>query len=124
MVRTRRHRRRRPGSSTRRSYRRRVRSSKCRGAGPAACRGRVGCKYASGRKRSFCRKTRNTRRHRRSRRSRRGGTLMSQVRRALVPYALYHSQKTHQRRRRRSRRSRRSRRGGRRRRRGGRRRRR
>ena len=125
MVRTRRHRRRRPGSSTRRSYRRRVRSSKCRGAGPAACRGRVGCKYASGRKRSFCRKTRNTRRRRRSRRRRsRGGTLMSQVRRALVPYALYHSQKTHQRRRRRSRRSRRSRRGGRRRRRGGRRRRR
>ena len=115
MVRTRRHRR-RPGSSTRRSYRRRVRGSKCRGAGPAACRGRAGCKYASGRKRSFCRKTRNTRRHRR-RRSR-GGTLMSQVRRALVPYALYHSQKTHQRRRRRSRRSRRG--GRKRRRRGGR----
>ena len=116
MVRTRRHRRRRPGSSTRRSYRRRVRSSKCRGAGPAACRGRVGCKYASGRKRSFCRKTRNTRRRRRSRRRRsRGGTLMSLVRSALVPYALYHSQKTHQRRRRRS--SRRRRRGGRRRRR-------
>jgi len=68
MVRTRANRRRRPGSKTRRSYRRRVRSSKCRGAGPAACRGRSGCKYASGRKRSFCRKTKNTRR-RRSRRS-------------------------------------------------------
>ena len=40
MVRTRRQRR-RPGSSTRRSYRRRVRSSKCRGAGPAVCRSRV-----------------------------------------------------------------------------------
>jgi len=74
MVRTRANRRRRPGSKTRRSYRRRVRSSKCRGAGPAACRGRSGCKYASGRKRSFCRKTKNTRRHRRrSRRSRSGG---------------------------------------------------
>ena len=120
MVRTRRQRR-RPGSSTRRSYRRRVRGSKCRGAGPAACRGRVGCKYASGRKRSFCRKTRNTKRGRRSRRRRsRGGTLMSQVRRALVPYALYHSQKTHQRGRRKSRRSRRRRGGRRRRRRGGR----
>jgi len=130
MVRTRRHHRRRPGSSTRRSYRRRVRSSKCRGAGPAACRGRTGCKYASGKKRSYCRKTRNTRRRRRSRRHhhRGGGSLMAQFKRALVPYALYHSQKTHQRRRRHSRRhrrrSRRSRRGGRRRRRGGRRRRR
>lgn len=57
--------RRRPGSSTRRSYRRRVRTSKCRGAGPAACRARAGCKYASGKKRNFCRKSRNTRRRRR-----------------------------------------------------------
>ena len=58
-----------------RSYRRRVRASKCRGAGPAVCRGRVGCKYASGRKRSFCRKSRNTRRRRRThrRRSSKGG---------------------------------------------------
>ena len=48
-----------------RSYRRRVRASKCRGKGPAVCRGSSGCKYASGRRRSFCRKTRNTRRHRR-----------------------------------------------------------
>ena len=95
-TRTKRHRR-RPGSATRRSYRRRVRGSHCRGAGPASCRGRAGCKYASGKKRSYCRKTRNTRRRRRS--HRRGGTLISQVRRALVPYALYHSQKTHQRRR-------------------------
>ena len=47
-----------------RSYRRRVRSSKCRGKGPAVCRGSSGCKYASGRRRSFCRKSRNTRRHR------------------------------------------------------------
>jgi len=48
-----------------RSYRRRVRSSKCRGKGPAVCRGAAACKYASGRRRSFCRKSRNTRRHRR-----------------------------------------------------------
>ena len=46
-----------------RSYRRRVRSSKCRGKGPAVCRGTGGCKYASGRRRSFCRKSRN--KHRR-----------------------------------------------------------
>ena len=93
MVRTRHQRRRRPGSATRRSYRRRVRTSQCRGAGPAACRGRKGCKYASGRKRSYCRRTKNTRRRRQS-----GGSgLMAQVRRALVPYALYHTQKTHQR---------------------------
>ena len=111
MVRTRRHRR-RPGSATRRSYRRRVRSSHCRGKGPASCRGAKGCKYASGRKRHFCRKNKNTRRHRRSRRSRRGGSynLMQHVRKALVPYALYHSQKTHQRKRKHHRRRRRHRR--------------
>lgn len=97
MVKTRRARK--SKSSARRSYRRRVRGSKCRGAGPAACRGRSGCKYASGRKRNFCRKTKNTRRSRRSRRSRRGGTLMSQVRRAFVPYALFHAKRSHQRRR-------------------------
>jgi len=39
-----------------RSYRRHLKKSKCRGKGPAACRGTPGCKYASGRKRSFCRK--------------------------------------------------------------------
>jgi len=108
MVKTRRARK--SKSSARRSYRRRVRGSKCRGAGPAACRGRSGCKYASGRKRNFCRKTKNTRRRRRSRRSRRGGTLMSQVRRALVPYALFHAKRGHQRRRRKSRKRRRRRR--------------
>jgi hypothetical protein len=99
MVRTRRQKR-RPGSATRRSYRRRVRGSRCRGAGPAACRGRSGCKYASGRKRSYCRKSGNTRRRRSSRR---GGSLslMQHVRKGLLPYALYHTQKTHQRRKRR-----------------------
>ena len=43
-------------ASRRRSYRRHAKSSKCKGKGPAACRGTPGCKYASGRKRSFCRK--------------------------------------------------------------------
>ena len=51
-------------ASARRSYRRRVKSSHCRGKGPAACRGASGCRVASGRKRSFCRKSRNTKRHR------------------------------------------------------------
>ena len=45
--------------SRKRSYARRVRKSHCRGAGPAACRGRSGCKYTKGKKRSFCRKSRN-----------------------------------------------------------------
>ena len=51
-------------SSARRSYRRRVKSSPCRGKGPAVCRSKSGCKYTKGRKRSFCRKSRNTRRRR------------------------------------------------------------
>lgn len=48
-----------------RSYRRHRKSSKCVGKGPAACRGASGCKVASGRKRSFCRRSKNThtRRH-------------------------------------------------------------
>jgi len=49
-------------ASAKRSYRRRVRASKCRGKGPASCRGTKGCKYASGRKRRYCRKGKNTRR--------------------------------------------------------------
>ena len=48
--------------SRNRSYAKRVRNSKCRGAGPAACRGRTGCKYTKGKKRTFCRKSRNTKR--------------------------------------------------------------
>lgn len=54
--------------SKRRSYARRVRKSPCRGKGPAACRGRAGCKYTKGKKRSFCRKSRN------HKRGMRGGT--------------------------------------------------
>ena len=54
----------RRSASARRSYRRRVKASSCRGKGPAACRGASGCKRASGKKRSFCRKSKNTKRHR------------------------------------------------------------
>ena len=46
------------------SYRRRRKLSHCRGKGPAVCRSRAGCKYASGKKRSFCRKSKSRRRRR------------------------------------------------------------
>ena len=41
------------------TYRKRVKANKsgCRKKGPAACRGKSGCKYASGKKRSFCRRS-------------------------------------------------------------------
>ena len=41
------------------TYRKRVKAnaSGCRKKGPAACRGKSGCKYASGKKRSFCRRS-------------------------------------------------------------------
>ena len=52
-------------ASARRSYRRRVKSSHCRRKGAATCRRTSGCKYTSGRKRRFCRKSKNVRRHRR-----------------------------------------------------------
>ena len=47
------------------SYRRRRKASQCRGKGPAVCRSKPGCKYASGKKRSFCRNKKSTRRARR-----------------------------------------------------------
>lgn len=47
-------------ASAKKSYARRVRSSVCRGKGPAVCRSNKRCKYASGRKRSFCRKSKST----------------------------------------------------------------
>lgn len=51
-------------NSRNRSYARRVRKSPCRGKGRATCRRTSGCKYSSGKKRSFCRKNRNTKRMR------------------------------------------------------------
>jgi len=51
-------------STAKRSYRRRVRSSKCRTLRGAVCKRTSGCKMAKGKKRSFCRKSRNTKRAR------------------------------------------------------------
>ena len=45
--------------SRKRSYARRVKSSHCRGKASASCRGTSGCKYTKGKKRTFCRKSRN-----------------------------------------------------------------
>ena len=61
MMKTRAH---RISSSARRSYRRRVRSSKCRGLKPGMCVAKDGCKMSRGKKRSFCRKSKSTRRAR------------------------------------------------------------
>ena len=41
------------------SYARRLKQSYCRGKKRRTCRATPGCKYASGRKRSFCRKSRS-----------------------------------------------------------------
>jgi hypothetical protein len=49
--------------SAKRSYRRRVKSSACRGKKGYLCAAKPGCKMTKGKKRSFCRKSTNTRRH-------------------------------------------------------------
>lgn len=51
-----------PRSSAKRSYRKRTRSSKCRGLRVRTCSKTAGCRTAKGKKRSFCRKGANTRR--------------------------------------------------------------
>ena len=67
--------------SKRRSYRRRVKSSACRGKSPAVCRSMDNCKFV-GKRRRFCRKASNKRRlhggagMRRLGGSRRGGAGM------------------------------------------------
>lgn len=53
---------RKKNASRNNSYARRVRKSPCRSKGPATCRRTSGCKYSSGKKRSFCRKNKNTKR--------------------------------------------------------------
>ena len=78
----------RRSASARRSYRRRVKSSHCRGKGPAVCRSKSGCKYTRGKKRSFCRKSRNTKRRRGGGKTRKhgaGGIIGN----ALVPFGLW-----------------------------------
>jgi hypothetical protein len=52
----------RKSASARRSYRRRVKFSKCRGLKPSICLAKDGCKMSRGKKRSFCRKSKSTRR--------------------------------------------------------------
>ena len=49
-------------SSAKKSYRNRVKSSKCRGLKTAKCRSSKSCKMALGKKRSYCRKMKNTKR--------------------------------------------------------------
>lgn len=51
-------------ASAKRSYRRRVKSSKCRGLKPGKCLAKDGCKMTRGKKRAFCRKSKSTRRAR------------------------------------------------------------
>lgn len=55
-----------PSRSALTVYRKRVKSSSCRGLRGRTCDKRPGCKSARGTKRSFCRKSGNTRRLRRS----------------------------------------------------------
>lgn len=49
-------------SSAKRSYRKRVAGSMCRGLHTAKCRSHKSCKMALGKKRSFCRKVGNSHR--------------------------------------------------------------
>ena len=49
-------------ASAKRSYRRRIKLSKCRGLKPGMCVAKDGCKMTRGKKRSFCRKVKSTRR--------------------------------------------------------------
>ena len=82
-------------ASARRSYRRRVKGSHCRGKKPQACRAKSGCKPASGRKRSFCRKSWNTKRRRggkKKSRSLRGRGVVSS---AVVPFGLWGAKHTY-----------------------------
>ena len=62
-----------PRSSALRAYRRRVKTSVCRGLKRRTCKGKMGCKYVSGSKRKFCRKSGNTKRYSMSLRKMRGG---------------------------------------------------
>jgi len=55
-----------PSSGAKKSYRRKLRASGCRGKRAASCRSAPGCKMAFGKKRSFCRKGKNSRRTRKA----------------------------------------------------------
>ena len=47
-------------SERRKSYRRRGKMSACKGKGAYVCVTKPGCKYTRGKKRKFCRKSKNT----------------------------------------------------------------
>ena len=64
----RRHRRTRPLASLKRSYRRGVKRSRCRGTLRRTCKSNPSCKWVYRGKNRYCRKSRN-RRHRRRRRT-------------------------------------------------------
>lgn len=81
--------------SAKRSYRRRVKSSRCRGKKRTACRRARRCKTAKGKKRTFCRKRRNTRRHRGGQRRSRGG-MSGVLNEAALPFGILALQKYYQ----------------------------
>ena len=58
-----------PAVSAINEYRKRVKTSNCRGLGTKRCSQKTTCKYASGTMRRFCRKAKNTRRGYSSRRN-------------------------------------------------------
>lgn len=83
---------RKPRSSAKRWYRKRVGRSMCKGRKTKTCRKLRGCRYVSGRTRKYCRKIRNTKRSSRINRPRRrktykGGNLNNKVR-ALSPASI------------------------------------
>ena len=86
--------------SATKSYRRRLRRSKCRGKSRKVCKTLKKCKYTKGKK-AFCRKTRNTRRRTRRRRRRGGGSGI--LSRMAVPALLGTGLKLFSKRKRRSR---------------------
>ena len=59
-------RKRMPSSGAKKSYRRKLRASPCRGKKGSSCASAPGCKMSKGKKRSFCRRSKNTRRTRRA----------------------------------------------------------
>jgi len=74
-----------PRSSAKRSYRKRVRSSPCRGKRRNVCQATKRCKYSKGKKRSFCRKVKNTKRHTMRRRLKRHSMRRHTVGGAMHP---------------------------------------
>ena len=84
-------------ASAKRSYRRRVKASKCRKVKRArTCKRKSGCKYISTKKRRYCRKSKNTKRHPVGYGGRRGGMTSGLVNEAALPFGLLALQKYYQ----------------------------